>query len=62
MLRRDFKPVVGQNLRYIGRPFPGFVKGQPYMTFVQTHEENRYLVRYNEKNIVVHKFDTEPVV
>jgi len=35
----------GQNIRYVGKGFPGFIKGLPYMTFVSYHNSSHCLVK-----------------
>jgi len=61
MTRKNFRLLPGQNLRYTGRFFPGFIKGQPYMVFIALHNAYQILVTYNDIEIVVEKYFTEPV-
>lgn len=61
MIRKKSPLLPGQNLRYTGRFFPGFIKEQPYMVFVATHSVYQYLVNYNGLEIVVEKYFTEAV-
>ncbi|MDT3405132.1 hypothetical protein [Mucilaginibacter terrae] len=50
------KPVLpGQSLRYLGKGFPGYVAGQPYMVFVAPHHGSQYLVEYNALRVVVNR-------
>ena len=53
--------LAGQNLRYTGRGFPGYVKGQPYMVFIAGHSNYQILVEYNGANIIVDKYLTDLV-
>jgi len=55
MLYNEIKLSTGQNLRYVGKGFPGFVKGQPYMTFISHHNAYQYLAKYNDVSIIVNK-------
>jgi hypothetical protein len=55
MIYKETKLVAGQNLRYTGKAFPGFVKELPYMTFISHHNLSQYLVKYNESQIIVNK-------
>jgi len=49
-------PVLpGQSLRYLGKGFPGYVEGQPYMVFVAQHNNSQYLVEYNQLRLVINK-------
>lgn len=60
-MKKEIKFIPGQNLRYMGKGFPGFVKGQPYMVFVAYHQGHEVLVKYNESNIMVSKYHLEPL-
>jgi hypothetical protein len=60
-MKKETKLTPGQNVRYIGRGFPGFVKGQPYMVFVDYHQGHEVLVKYNDANIVVSKYHVESI-
>jgi len=53
--------LAGQNVRYIGRGFPGYVKGQPYMIFIAYQGIYEVLVRYNNTDIKVSKSDIQTV-
>lgn len=53
MIRRDVKLVPGQHLRYLGKGFPGYMNGQPYMVFVAYHTPSQYLVQYNGLRVVI---------
>ncbi|RKR82622.1 hypothetical protein BDD43_2807 [Mucilaginibacter gracilis] len=53
--------VKGQNLRYIGRPFPGYITDTNYMTFLSDHSVFEIKVLYNEKEMIVNRFDIKPV-
>jgi len=52
---KELQLSAGQNLRYTGKGFPGFVKGSPYMTFVSHHNASQYLVSYNEVHVVINR-------
>jgi hypothetical protein len=60
-MKKEVKLKPGQNLRYTGKGFPGYVKGQPYMVFVAYHEIHEALVKYNDQTVIVNKFHTEPI-
>lgn len=53
MIYKEIKLEAGQNLRYTGKGFPGFVKGLPYMRFMKHHNSSQYLVNYNEILLIV---------
>jgi hypothetical protein len=55
------KLLPGQNLRYTGRGFAGYVKGQPYMVFIAPHSVHQILVNYNGADTIVDKYLTDPV-
>jgi hypothetical protein len=56
MIYKEIKLLLaGQNLRYVGKGFPGFIKGLPYMTFISHHNAYQYLAIYNERRIIVNK-------
>ena len=59
-LRRK-KLVLGQNLRYVGKAFPGFVNGQRYMTFLSYQTNLEILVKYNGSEITIFEYLTETV-
>lgn len=61
MMRKKNQLLPGQNLRYTGRFFPGFIKEQPYMVFVAAHSVFQYRVNYNGLELVVEKYFTEAV-
>jgi len=45
----------GQNLRYSGKGFPGYIEGQPYMVFERYADREKIIVRYNDTKVVVNK-------
>ncbi|HTD39000.1 MAG TPA: hypothetical protein VK671_00165 [Mucilaginibacter sp.] len=47
--------LAGQTLRYVGKGFPGFVEGLPYMTFISHHNSYQYLANYNNVRVIVNK-------
>jgi hypothetical protein len=55
MTYKEIKLSAGQNLRYLGKGFPGFVKGLPYMTFISHHNTTQYLVNYSGIPVIVNK-------
>ncbi|WP_207532639.1 hypothetical protein [Desertivirga arenae] len=59
MIKAEKKLIPGQNLRYVGKGFPGFKKGQPYMIFVEYKGIHQVLVKYNDLNVIVNKYHTE---
>jgi hypothetical protein len=62
MMRKNMQLLAGQNLRYTGKGFSGYVKGQPYMVFIASHNIYQILVSYNGINMVVDKYHTDPVL
>jgi len=61
MIRKNLQLLPGQNLRYTGRFFPGFVKEQPYMTFISNYSVYQIRVSYNGAEIIVDKYLTDIV-
>ena len=61
MIHKEIKLSPGQTLRYVGKDFPGFVKGLPYMTFISHHNSYQYLASYNNAHVVVNKRYAIPV-
>ena len=61
MIRKNIRLLPGQNLRYTGRFFPGFVKEQPYMIFIAIHNVYQLRVSYNGTEIIVDKYLTDIV-
>lgn len=55
------KFLPGQNLRYCGKGFAGFIKGQPYMVFIAYYREHDALVGYNGANVIVNRYHIDPV-
>ena len=53
MTEIEFTP--GQNLRYSGKGFDGYIKGQPYMVFERYVDGQRIIVRYNSASVEVNK-------
>ncbi len=51
----DVELQPGQNLRYHGKGFPGYVKGQPYMVFESYLNTYKIAVRYNNAKVMVDK-------
>ncbi len=47
--------VAGQNLRYIGRSFPGYKPEEPYMTFIKDFSIYEITVLYNNAELVINK-------
>ena len=61
MIRKNLQLTPGQNLRYTGRFFPGFVKEQPYMIFIANYSVYQIRVNYNGNEIIVDKYLTDIV-
>lgn len=61
-MKRTIKLVKGQNLRYIGRPFPGYIAETNYMTFLNDHSVFEINVLYNNKEMIINRFDTKPII
>lgn len=61
MIRKNIKLSAGQNLRYTGKSFAGYVKGQPYMVFIAPHNVYQIVVNYNGATMIVDKYLTDPV-
>lgn len=61
MKQKEIKLIAGQNIRYTGWAFPGFIKDQPYMQFVAYHNEHEAKVNYNGNIIIVSKYDIAPI-
>jgi len=55
MIYKEIKLLPGQHLRYVGKGFPGFIEGLPYMTFVSYHNSSQCLVNYNEIRVIVNR-------
>jgi hypothetical protein len=53
--------VKGQNLRYIGRPFPGYLPDSPYMTFINDHSVYEITVLYNNNEMIVNRFSVKTI-
>lgn len=53
--------LAGENIRYVGKAFPGFVPGQRYMTFLSYKGNLEILVRYNDTEIIVFEYLTETI-
>lgn len=49
----DVKLQPGQNLRYSGKGFPGYIPGLPYMVFVASLNNHRIAVKYNGINVCI---------
>jgi hypothetical protein len=54
--------VAGQNLRYIGRPFPGYKAEEPYMTFIKDHNVYEITVLYNNAELVINRTSVKVVM
>ena len=61
MLKKHFKLTTGQNLRYTGKLFPGFIKGLPYMVFISKYSSYQVMVNYNGLDTIVEKYFLEQV-
>jgi hypothetical protein len=58
MIAEEVKLQPGQNLRYAGKGFPGYVKGQPYMVFEGYLDSHKIVVRYNSAKVLVDRRHT----
>ncbi|EHQ28962.1 hypothetical protein [Mucilaginibacter paludis] len=58
-MKRSVKLIKGQNLRYIGRPFPGYSSNAPYMTFVDDHNVYEITVMYNHTEMIINRFSVK---
>ncbi len=61
MLLKKRKLLAGENIRYVGKPFPGFINGQRYMTFLSYKSNLEIIVKYNGSEIIVFEYLTEPI-
>ena len=61
MIKKHLQLIMGQNLRYTGKIFPGFIKGLPYMVFVSNYSAYQVMVNYNGLDTIVEKYFLEPV-
>jgi len=52
-MQKEIKLLAGQNLRYTGRAFPGFIKELPYMTFIAYHNASQCVVDYNKARVII---------
>ena len=55
MIAEEIELCPGQNLRYSGKGFPGYIKGQPYMVFEGYADSRKIIVRYNSARVLVDK-------
>lgn len=53
--------LTGQNIRFVGKDFPGFVRGQRYMIFMAYQNELEILVKYNGTEVTVFEYLTETI-
>jgi len=58
MIAEEVLLTPGQNLRYSGKGFPGYIKGQPYMVFESYSDGNKIIVRYNNTKVLVDRRNT----
>lgn len=61
IMKRTIKLIKGQNLRYIGRPFPGYIADANYMTFIEDHNVFEIKVLYNNTEMIINRFDIKPI-
>jgi hypothetical protein len=61
MITQEMKLTPGQNLRYSGKGFPGYIEGQPYMVFERYADSQKIIVRYNATRVAVNKRHALPV-
>jgi len=55
MITDESKLTPGQNLRYLGKGFPGYIDGQPYMVFESHLNKEKIIVSYNQGRVLVNK-------
>ena len=55
MTTDNAKLSPGQNLRYSGKGFVGYIQGQPYMVFERYTDGQLIVVRYNKSSILINK-------
>ncbi len=60
-MKKDIKFLPGQSVRYVGKGFPGYIKGQPYMEFIAHTGVHQVLVKYNSTTVEVSKYHLEAV-
>lgn len=53
MIAEKIELSPGQNLRYSGKGFPGYIKGQPYMVFESYLDNRKIVARYNHSKVLV---------
>lgn len=61
MIKNKLKFSAGQNVRYTGKGFTGFIKKQPYMLFIAYYHDNEAMVKYNGANVIVNTSHLEHV-
>jgi hypothetical protein len=61
MINKEIELKAGQNLRYHGKGFKGYIKGLPYMIFVAYHGITKVRVKYNNTNVIVSRADAEAI-
>ncbi len=61
MHQKETVLAPGQNIRYSGRDFPGYVRGQPYMVFIGYQNHRQARVNYNGKTTIVSRYDIMPL-
>ncbi|MBC8052634.1 MAG: hypothetical protein H7Y13_06180 [Sphingobacteriaceae bacterium] len=61
MLLKKKKLTAGQDIRFIGKGFPGFVKGQRYMVFLSYQNNLEILAKYNNTEVTVFEYLTETI-
>lgn len=61
MLVKKKKMLPGQNIRYLGKGFPGFIQGQPYMSFLAYQDELQISAVYNGIEVKVPEIHTEVI-
>ncbi len=59
MLLEKKKMFCGQNIRYVGKSFPGFIRNQPYMTFLAYQNGPEIRATYNGTEVTVSEDLTE---
>jgi hypothetical protein len=61
MLLKKKKMIAGQSIRFVGKEFPGFIRGQRYMVFLSYVNNLEIKANYNGAEVTVFEYLTETV-
>ena len=53
--------IAGQSIRFVGKEFPGFIRGQRYMVFLSYVNNLEIKANYNGAEVTVFEYLTETV-